>query len=158
MLLISRCLQFNLQTRKATTSASNLTSWIVRWNNTQTTRWKRHMQKRDITTQIWSITYTQIWSKKGPLRWDEIFLLYSRTALWFANSTADPLGSAASLAIMRHARTYRLRMSLKTVAFSDKIPWDSLQIFFFYIFKMLSNNVLVSNQPPLHPLLLLWVM
>ena len=37
--------------------------------------------------------------KKGPLRWDEIFLLYSRTALWFANSTADPL-AAASLAIM----------------------------------------------------------
>ena len=37
--------------------------------------------------------------KKSPLRWDEIFLLYSRTALWFANSTADPLGSAASLAI-----------------------------------------------------------
>ena len=36
---------------------------------------------------------------KGPLRWDEIFLLYSCTALWFANATADSLGSAASLAI-----------------------------------------------------------
>ena len=56
-------------------------------------------QERDITAQIWSFIYTQIWSKKGPLRWDEIFLLYSRTALLFANLTADPLGSAASLAI-----------------------------------------------------------
>ena len=50
------------------------------------------MQERDVPTQIWGITYTQIWSKKSPLRWDEIFLLYSRAALWFANSTADPSG------------------------------------------------------------------
>ena len=39
------------------------------------------MQKRDVTTQIWSITYTQTWSKKGPLRRDEIFVLFSRTDL-----------------------------------------------------------------------------
>ena len=42
--------------------------------------------------------------KKGPLRWDEIFLLYSCTALWFADSIADPLGLAASLAIIFQTR------------------------------------------------------
>ena len=26
------------------------------------------MQERDVPTQMWCITYTQIWSKKGPLR------------------------------------------------------------------------------------------
>ena len=83
------------------------------------------MQERDVAAQISGITYTQIWTKKGPIRWHESFLVhsrtvltpkygqkkgparwhesflvYSRTALWCANSTADPLGSTASLAII----------------------------------------------------------
>ena len=60
--------------------------------------------------------------KKSPLRWDEIFLLYSRTALWFANSTADPLGSAASLAI-KFSRTYLWLRRKAAYFFRNHLRW-----------------------------------
>ena len=55
------------------------------------------MQERDVPTQIWDITYTQIWSRKGPL-YAEMRFFFCTHAWLYDLPTRRP---AASLAITR---------------------------------------------------------
>ena len=59
------------------------------------------MQDRDVTVQIWGITYSQIWGKKGDYAEFEKFSNKYCTALWICcrvRSASQLLSSAASLA------------------------------------------------------------